>query len=162
MDALKWKNPNRKRLKNAKFNDPNYVKGYDLDLEDFGLLVTKLRNGERLTEVENDRYGIYILTVIEMVLEGPKFKNKTASEKSEIREQQYMELLTGLPMYDCNRGPIYPYAYRIGYTAACHYYTALTDSYRKQKAIEEHCQEEYDFYLDEYSTHKVSNNNVRE
>ena len=99
--------------------------------------------------------NIYILTICIIVMEGPKFKNKTIQEKEEIIEQQYMELLPGILLFNPEKGKIYSYAYRIAYTAACHYYTNKTEQYKRQKAIDEHCQEEYDYYLDEYSTHKV-------
>ena len=150
-----WKNPNRKRRIDISWTDPDYTKYYDLDLSDFTELVQKQQQGERLTEQEGNRYGVYILTICIIVMEGPKFKNKTIQEKEEIIEQQYMELLPGILLFNPEKGKIYSYSYRIAYTAACHYYTNKTEQYRRQKCIDEHCQEEYDFYLDEYSTHKV-------
>lgn len=151
-----WKDPHRKRLCDIRYTDPNYCKYYDIDLVDFEQLINKLKKGETLSEAENNRYGIYILTVCVIVLEGPKFKNKPREEKEEVIEQQYFEMLPGLKLFNPDKGKLYSYAYRIGYTSACHYYTGKSDEYKRQKSIEEHCQEEYDLYLDEYRTHKVN------
>jgi hypothetical protein len=151
-----WKNPNRKRATRISYMDSQYTKYYDLDLDDFEHLVTKLKEGDRLSDAENDRYGIYILTMCLICLEGPKFKNKPYQEKEGILEQQYFELLSGLTMFNPHKGKIYSYAYRIAYTAAIHFYTNSQDFNKKQKAIQEHCQEELMLYLDEYSTHKVN------
>lgn len=120
----RWNNPGRKRRCNISYNDEDYVKYYDIDLTDFTTLVNKLKNNIRLTDGENNRYGIYIITICQIVQENPKFKNKPLNEREEMLEQQYYELLTNITHFDNSRGSsIYSYAYRIGYTAACHYYT---------------------------------------
>lgn len=150
-----WINPHRKRRSDISYTDPTYTKYYDLDLSDFQQLVMKLKSGERLSESENDRYGVYILTVCIICMEGPRFKNKPYQEKEQILEQQYWELLPGVLMFNPDKGKLYSYAYRIAYTAACHFYTNRQEHGRRQKCIDEHCQEEYDLYLDEYSTHKI-------
>lgn len=151
-----WRDPNRKRRLDIRYSDPDFSKYYDIDLEDFTALVLKLKQGEKLTEIENDRYGNYILAICIIVMEGPKFRTKTRAEKEEVLEQQYMELLPGLKLFNPDKGKIYSYAYRIGYTAACHYYTNKIEQHKRQEAIDNHCQEEYDLYLDEYATHKVN------
>lgn len=150
-----WKNPNRKRKIHIQYNDPDYTKYYDIDFEDFERLVMKLKSGEKLTDTENDRYGMYILTICLIVMESPKFKNKPYQEKEQILEQQYFELLPGVLMFNPDKGKLYSYAYRIAYTAAIHFYTNRQEQGRRKKCIEDHCQEEYDLYLDEYSTHKI-------
>ena len=156
----KWKDPGRKRETNIQYTDPNYTKYYDLDLNDFTNLVIKLRNNERLTEADNERYGTYIITISLMVQEGPKFKMKSKQEREEMIEYQTLELLLGLPKFDPDRGSsIYSFAYRIGYTAACHYYPDKITDYNKQKSLNEHCNNEIDEYLEEYSDHKVRNTN---
>ena len=155
MNIPKWKDPQRKRRVDIRYTDGDYCKYYDLDLHDFEQLVIKCKT-QQLTEAENDRYGIYILTICIIVMEGPKFRNKPHDEKEEILEQQYYELLPGLRLFNPNKGKIYSYAYRIGYTAACHYYTNKIEQRKRQDAIDSHCQEEYDLYLDEYATHKVN------
>lgn len=158
-----WKNPNRNRNNSIRYADKDYVKYYDLDLEDLTELVDKLRNGERLNEQDNDRYGIYLITIALIVQENPKFKNKSLNEREEMLDQQILELLTGLPHFDKDKGSsIYSYAYRIGYTAACHYYTNKIKDYKKQKAIEDHCMSELNDYLEFIGTGKVNNTDVEE
>lgn len=158
-----WKNPNRTRNNSIRYTDKDYVKYYDLDLQDLSELIDKLRNEERLNVQENNRYGIYLITIALIVQENPKFKNKCLSEREEMLDQQILELLTGLPHFDKDKGSsIYSYAYRIGYTAACHYYTNKIKDYKKQKAIEEHCMSELNEYLEFISTGKVNNTNVEE
>jgi len=158
MEAIKWSNPHRKRNIHAAYTDPDYVQGYDIDLQDFAQLVNKLRNNLRLTSQENDRYGIYILSIVECVLEGPKWRAKTHDEKFEMRDQMYYEMLFGLPHFDPSKGSIYSYAYRIAYVAAVHYFKEINNKRKKDTAIEDHCYEELQYYLDEFITHKVNTN----
>ena len=158
-----WKNPNRTRNNSIRYTDKDYVKYYDLDLQDLTELIDKLRNKERLNVQENDRYGIYVITIALIVQENPKFKNKCLTEREEMLDQQILELLTGLPHFDKDKGSsIYSYAYRIGYTAACHYYTNKIKDYKKQKAIEDHCMSELNDYLEFIGTGKVNNTNIEE
>ena len=63
----RWTNPGRKRNCKASYTSPDYVKYYDLDLNDFTYLVNKLHDNKHLTTKENDRYAVYIYTVIYMV-----------------------------------------------------------------------------------------------
>lgn len=155
MQLPRWRKVNRKRLTNISYLSPLFVDYYDLDTEDFTYLVMKLKNNERLTSDENDRYGKYILTMCLITMEGPKFKNKPVWEREEMIEQQYMEMLSGITTFNPNKGKIYSYAYRIGYTAACHYYTDKIEEAKKQEAITEHCKEELWDYLEEFSDHKT-------
>lgn len=158
-----WHKVNRTRKCNISYTDNNYVKYYDLDLEDLTALIDKLRNEERLNELENNRYGIYVITIALIVQENPKFKNKSLIEREEMLDQQILELLTGLPHFDKDKGSsIYSYAYRIGYTSACHYYTNKIKDYKKKKAIEDHCMNELNEYLEFIGTGKVNNVDVEE
>lgn len=160
MKIQTFKNPNRRRKLKINYYDPNFTKYYDLDLTDLGDLVQKLQNNERLSEHENDRYGMYILTVMEIVLENKKFKNKTSFEKEEIRDYQYYDLLTGLTKFNFSRGSsIFSYAYRIGYTAAIHYFNDKVKRKEKDDKLQEYIDDTYREYIDEISTHKVSNIN---
>lgn len=155
-----WKDPHRKRNIRSNYLDKDYVKYYDLDLQDLSELVEKLRNNERLSEQENDRYGIYLITICLIVQENPKFKNKSRIEREEILDQQLFELLTGIKSFNPNKGSsIYSYAYRIGYTAACHYYTFKNKEKEEQDKIVAHVKEELDDYYYEFSSHKVNSIN---
>lgn len=153
-----WKDPNRKRKISISYNDKDYTKYYDIDSTDFEYLVSKLNNNERLTKEENDRYGIYIITICLIVLEHSKFKNKSVIEREEILEQQYMELLQYITGFNPNKGKLYSYAYRIAYTAACHYYTFKKKEKEEQEKIITHIKEEQDDYYDYHkrSDHKVN------
>lgn len=76
------------------------------------------------------------MTIIEIVLEGHKFKNKGFEEKSELRDQMTFELLHALLGFDSSRGSkIFSYAYRCAYVAACHYYNDKKKEYEKNKRI---------------------------
>lgn len=159
----KWKDPGRKRNCHADHKSPDYVKYYDLDLEDFTDLVLKVKDNQRLTTEEDDRYAMYVYTIIYIVQENPKFKNKPMIERAELFEQGVLELLQALPKFEKDRGSsIYSFAYRCCYVSFIHYYESKKQNYLKQQEIMKHCNEELDDYLYEFSTHKVSNNNKEE
>lgn len=155
MQIPRFKRVDRKRKIHISHDDPDYVTYYDIDLEDFEDLVTRIKNGERLGTEDNDRYGVYIITMCIITQESPKFKNKPIWEREEMIEQQYMELLTGITTYNPTKGKIYSYAYRIAWVAACHYYTDRIEDARKQEEILKHCKEELEYYYDEFTDHKV-------
>lgn len=124
MESMKWKNPGRKRNTDCSYTSADYVPGYDLDQTDFTAINEIRKAGMLVSKELNDRYGIYIMTMIEIVLEGPKFKNKPFNEKCELRDQMTIELLEAMDRFDLSRGSkIFSYAYRCAYVAACHYYT---------------------------------------
>lgn len=153
-----WKNSNRKRNTNISYTDKDFVKYYDLDLKDFTDIVVKLHNNQRLSQEEGRRYVDYLYTVMNIVFENSKFKNKTVTEKEELQEQAIFELLQALPHFDVTKGSsLYSYAYRCCYVAFCHYYTNKIKEYKKQKAITDHCNNELDEYFDEIGTCKVNN-----
>lgn len=155
MEPLRWKSPNRKRQVGIKYTDPAYVIGYDLDNEDFTEIIIKLKNKEPLTAQEDKRYGEYVLTVIEMVLENSKFKVKTSEEKYEMRDQMYFELCSGLLSFKPEKkSNIFSYAYRIAYVAGIHYFTNKEKNRKKSEAIIEHCMEELQEYIDSITDHK--------
>ena len=155
-----WKNPNRKRLIQISYTDKDYCKYYDLDQSDLNYIIDKLRTGKLLTQQENDRYGIYILTICNIVRDNIKFKNKPINEVEEMYDVATLELLQALPKFDKSRGSsIYSFAYRCCYVAFIHYYEDKKQNYRKQQIIINHCNEELDEYLEEFDDHKVRNIN---
>lgn len=124
MESIKWQNPGRNRKQDISYTDADFVPGYDLDQKDFTAINEKKKKNEDVTREENDRYGTYIMTMIEIVLEGRKFKNKPFNEKCELRDQMSFELLLAIRGFDPSRGStIFSYAYRCAYVAACHYYS---------------------------------------
>lgn len=154
-DMPTWKNPGRPRRCNLSHLDEDYTWYYDLDSDDFEQLVIKLKNGEKLTEVDNDRYGKYVYTIIYIVLGNPKFSKKPHDERAALFEQAVYEMLTGLTTFNPSKGKIYSYAYRIAYTSFCHYYTNRAEEARRNGEIVKHCNEELDDYYEEYDDHKV-------
>lgn len=155
MRIPRWRKINRRRKLDIRYTDPEFNSYYDLDSEDFQHLVNKLKDGDILTDQENDRYGKWILTMCMIVQENSRFKNKTVTEREEMIEQQYFELLSGITSFNPTKGKIYSYAYRIAYTAAIHYFTNKTEDVEKQQAIIDHCLEELNDYLEEYNDHKT-------
>lgn len=123
MESMKWKDPGRKRKQDISYMNKDFVKGYDLDQTDFTAINEKKRHNLDVTSEENKRYGEYIMTILEIVLEGRNFKNKSFIEKCELRDQMVFELLQAILCFDPSRGStIFSYAYRCAYVAACHYY----------------------------------------
>ena len=138
MESIKWKNPGRKRHQDISYTSPEFVHGYDLDQSDFTYINEKKKKNEPVTRDENERYGEYIMTMIEIVLEGRKFKNKPFNEKCELRDQMSFELLQAIRGFDPSRGSkIFSYAYRCAYVAACHYYSEKQKEYDFTKRIYE-------------------------
>lgn len=150
-----WKNPGRRRIIGLSHDDPSYCWYYDLDDVEFTDLVVKLKNDERLSEGENDRYGKYIYTIIFIALGNPKFSKKSHEERAALFEQAVYELLTGITTFSPNRGRLYSYAYRIAYTSFCHYYANAAEETKRSTSIREHCEEELEYYYDEFRDHKV-------
>ena len=130
--------PSRKRIIDISYKNKEYVPYFDIDKKDFESIVLKLNHGETLTKEENKRYGEYVLSVTESILEGPRFRAKPNDEKEELRDKIYFEILTQVPAhYKEPRGTIYNYSYRCGYLAAIHYYTdAVKESKRYDDAQE--------------------------
>ena len=155
----RWKDPHRKRNIHSNYLDKDYVKYYDLDLNDFEIIVNKVNNNINLTYDENLRFGIYLYTICYIVLEHKKFKNKNLLEKSELVEQAIYELLTGLKYYNPNKGKLYSFLYRCCYVAYCHYYTFKNKDKLEQDKIIAHVKEELDDYYYEFSSHKVNTQN---
>ena len=138
MESLKWKDPGRKRKHDISYTDEDFVKGYDLDQTDFTAINEKKRHNLAVTREENDRYGTYIMTMIEIVIEGRKFKNKGYEEKYQLRDQMVFELLQAILGFDPTRGSkIFSYAYRCAYVAACHYYSEKQKEYDFTKRVYE-------------------------
>lgn len=147
----KWKDPGRKRKIHISYKDPDFCKHYDLDLDDFTDLVTKLHSGQRLTPTQDERYASYLYTIIFITMENPKFRTKPADEKFELFDKAIYELVMAMPGFNPQRGSsIYSYAYRCCYVAFCHYYSEKNKELEKQLAIEEHCREELKFFYDEF------------
>lgn len=145
-----FKPTKRRRKLSISFHDPEFVKYYDLDSEDLRNLVIRLKNGDVLTDQENDRYGVHILTLCRMVLAHQKFRNAPMPVKSAIVEEMYFELLSKIHKFNPEHGSsVFSYAYRIAYTAGIHYFKKEERTRRHNLIIAEHCQECISDYLKE-------------
>lgn len=124
MDNILVNKPKRRRNVSAKYTNKDFCPYFDIDKEDWANLVLKIQRGEDLTKEENTRYGQYILAITQIIVEGPRFRDKPMNEKSDLRDDIYYEILMNVPPhFNPSVGTIYSYSYRIGYTRATHYYT---------------------------------------
>lgn len=130
-----FKKVNRKRIKKIRYTDPEYVSGYDVDLIDFQELNDKRIKAIPLTPAEDHRYGVYILTMVEIVMEGPKFRNKVGIERQEVKDQAAFELTIALMSFNPERGSIFSFSYYCAYVGAIHYYTAKAKLKKKEQII---------------------------
>lgn len=154
-----WINPGRKRDLKAKYDNVDYAWYYDLDQNDFTELVLKVKSNIALDYNEDVRYGKYIQTISEIVLENYRFKRKPQTEKSELRENMYFELAMALPKFDPTRGSaIFSYAYRVAYIAVIHHYKDIEKDRIKKEAIAAHVMSEYLEYKSDIGNHKVCTN----
>lgn len=130
-----FKRVDRKRIKKIRYTDPEYVSGYDVDLVDYEELNNKRINNVPLTPAEDQRYGIYILTMVEIVMEGPKFRNKVSTERQDIKDQSAFELTIALMSYNPERGSIFSFSYFCAYIGAIHYYANKAKLNKKEQII---------------------------
>ena len=153
MDKLRWKPVNRKRSNKLKYNDPEYNRGYDLDMEDFTALVVKY-NANSLTYIEECRLGDHVMTMMNIVLENPKINPRSPEELDKITDDMFMSGWNSLHYIKYGKKP-YSYVYRCMYTAACKYYTKVVKDRKKQEEIDEWVTEAYLEYRDSIRSGKV-------
>lgn len=139
MQTLKWKAVKRKRSNNIKHDDPEYVRGYDLDMDDFTVLVGKY-NENTLTRMEENRLADYMLTMINIVLENPKINPKGAEELDALTDDMFLAGWGALKYIKDGRKP-YSYVYRSLYTGACRYYKKVISDRKKQEALDQMIEE---------------------
>lgn len=159
MNVVTWTDPDRKRRPDIRYYDPDFTDYYDIDRTDYADLVNKMKNNEELSEAENTRYGKYVLAIIECVLENSKFRNNPESEKYQLRDQMYYELLINIRSWQ-GKANIFNYAYRIAYCAGCHWYTNRNKEFKKSEIINDHLEDVYEEYYKDVAGHKVNTFNV--
>ncbi len=153
----RWIDPHRRRILNISYTDPRFCKYYDLDQNDFTLLVMKMQSNIPLTEPENDRLGVHMYTMILNVLETPKFKQKPQKEKEELFEYAAGELSCALFKFDPTLGKkIYSYAFTVCLNAFNMKYRVEQRLKRKEKKIQKHLDECFSDYMGEISDGKVT------
>ena len=153
MQLIKWTPVGRKRNKTIRYTDPEYIRGYDIDIVDFSELVDKY-NENKLTSTEENRLLDHVLTMIQIVTENPDI-NPRPGELDELTDVMFMDAWGALRYIKPKKNP-YSYIYRSAYTGACtRYYKKKITERTKSEAIERHCREVFDQYNDSISDHKV-------
>lgn len=105
-------------------------------------LVFMKQNGENMTGAEEALYGQCILTLVEIILNGPKFKFQDDDIKSECRTDAYIAICEGVPRYfkkDAGSKAV-SYAYRVGYTAMIH----VLEAHDRRADVMNRIEEAYD------------------
>ena len=121
MKQIRWNAVSRKRLRNARYTDPEYVVGYDLDTHDMDELVAKF-NANNITETESNRLGRHVLTLMQIVVENPKFLSRPKEDYEELTDYMFLKMWGAIKYIDITKGRAYSYLYRSGYTAVASYY----------------------------------------
>lgn len=152
MEILAWKAVNRKRSNKLQHTDPSYVKGYDLDMTDFTWLVNQF-NSRTLSHQEETRLHLYVMTMLNIVLENPKL-NPSKDEMDGITDAMYMDGWGSLRYIKDGRKP-YSYVYRSMYTAGCRFYRRKIKERAKEDAIQSWIDDTYNEWLDSVRSHRT-------
>lgn len=152
MELLKWRPIDRKRNKNIRYTDADYVTGYDLDMDDFSLLVGKFNAGS-LSYPEECRLTVHVRTMLNIVLENPKIQPRP-DEIDPLTDAMFMAMWGSLKYIKEGKKP-YSYMYQAGRNAAHRWYKNLIRARAKEAAIEQHLHEVYDEWVEENSDGKV-------
>lgn len=152
MEIITWKNINRKRSNLIPHDSPEFNRGYDLDMADFTALVVKY-NDKTLTHTEEDRLYLYVMTMMNIVLENPKL-NPTKSEMNALTDAMFLDGWNALHYIKDGRKP-YSYIYRSMYTAACRYYKKVIKDREKKEKLDEWIDDVYAEYVESVSTCKT-------
>ena len=157
MELLRWSPVDRKRRNDISYDDPEYVLGFDLDMDDLTKLVTTY-NKCQLSRPEEDRLLNHVKTIISIVLFNPKI-NPSTSEFDELTDAMFLDIWNALHYIKENTKP-YSYLYRAGYTCACRYFKTKIQKRQREDAINQHIYEQFQQYIDSVSDHKVRCKNV--
>lgn len=152
MELLKWREVNRKRNKNIRYTDEDYVVGYDLDQMDFAELVAKF-NAKTLSYIEECRLALHVRTMLNIVLENPKIQPRP-DEIDGLTDAMFLAMWNSLKYIKEGRKP-YSYMYQSGSNAAHRYYKTLIHAREKEEAIMQHLHRVYDEWQEEQSDGKV-------
>ena len=152
MQTLKWTETSRKRNNSLSHDHPDYVPGYDLDMADFTEL-TATYNERALSRQEEDRLHLYVMTLMNIVLENPKL-NPRHDEIDQLTDAMYIDGWGSLRYIRDGKKP-YSYVYRSMFTAACRFFKRKIKEREKEEAIRNHCVEAYDEWLGAVGDHKV-------
>lgn len=156
MELLRWSTVDRKRRKDIRFTDPEYVLGYDIDMEDMTELVTKF-NAHDLSPVEENRLTNHVLTLMQIVTENPRI-NPRPGEMDELTDAMFIDCWNSMKYIKPNAKP-YSYMYRAGYTCACRFFKTKITKRLREEELQSWIDDEYAQYMDDAIDHKVRNDN---
>lgn len=152
MELLKWSAVDRKRRKDIRYTDPEYVLGYDIDMDDMTILVTKY-NKRQLSIPEEKRLLNHVLTLMQIVTENPKI-NPRPNELDELTDVLFVDVWNAMKYIKDGAKP-YSYMYRAGYTCACRFFKNKIQKRLRADEIDAHVQEEFLMYKDSITDHKI-------
>lgn len=135
MELIKWKQVDRKRRRGISYQDPEYIRGYDIDTQDFGSLVDRFNRGP-LTGPEEKRLYDYALTIVAIVLENPKVSFKKG-EFDGLTDQMFFDVWRSFKYIKPGSNP-FNYTYRAGFTAVQTYFSRKIKERLKEAVIQEH------------------------
>lgn len=158
METLKWKQVDRKRSNKISHTDPEFVRGYDLDMTDFTALVGKY-NAKTLTYKEECRLLDYVMTMMNIVLENSKVNPRGAEEMDGVTDLMFMDGWGALSHIEDGVKP-YSYIYRSMYIAVLRYYKKRYSDRRKQEAIDKLVEDAFAEYMESVGDGKVRNKNI--
>ena len=153
MEFLAWTTVNRKRNRNAKYTDSDFVLGYDLDIDDLTRLVEKF-NKNTISVTETQRLYDAVRTIVSIVMENPKINPRSTEEKDGVYDAAFIDCWGSMSHIRPGANP-YSYMYRSAFTAGCRYFTKKINQRKKQQAIDEHINELWQEYTDSISDGKV-------
>lgn len=152
MEIITWNKISRKRSNLIPHDSPDFNRGYDLDMADFTALVGKY-NDKTLTHTEEERLYLYVMTMINIVLENPKL-NPTKVEMDALTDAMFLDGWNALHYIKDGRKP-YSYIYRSMYTAACRYYKKVIKDREKKEQLNQWIDDAYAEYMESVGTGKT-------
>lgn len=152
IQLIQWKPVSRKRRVNISYTDPDYVRGYDLDNEDFGKLITRFKDGP-LPRNEENRLLDHVLTMISIVSANPKLRIPS-QDFQEATDYVFLKAWGALTNVKDGTNP-YSYMYRTIYTKFLSYFDSKYRRKRNEELLQEYIDETYREYLDEIDGGRV-------
>ena len=153
MNLLSWKTVDRRREKNIRYTDSQFVWGYDLDLEDLSELIGRF-NEQTISSVEENRLYKYTMTMMNIVLENPKVHPRSMEETDSLTDHMFMKVWGALRYIKRGANP-YSYLYRSGITAVSEFYKKRYKDREREEVLNEHLERCYDEYMSEFADHKT-------
>lgn len=157
-------NPKRKRFTDAHYTDTDFVLGYDIDNDDFAEILSKRKQGIDLSHAEQDRLGYYLGAIVNLTFRSNKATGSTRGCGYKSTQDEYCDaiftwlMLHSLDKYDPTKlnaqgKPSKPYSFFVKASsfAVISYWSNKKKERTKHEAIQQHCQDVYDYVVNEVS-----------